>query len=272
MIEIETLREFYSRPIDAVVGDSEAAAMHEALLDALEHGRVRSAVREGDGSWVPNTWVKAAILAGFKRTGLAPVEGFGAPAIDKTAYPPRRFTLDDGVRLVPGGSAVRRGAYLAKGVVVMPPAYVNVGAFVDEGSMVDSHALVGSCAQVGKRVHLSAAAQLGGVIEPIGARPVIVEDDAFIGALSGVFEGVIVRRRAVLAGGVVLTGSSVIYDLVKGREFVREVPEGAVVVPGARPAKGDYAKQNGLMLAAPCIVKYRDEKTDAATALEGALR
>lgn len=271
-MKTQQLLEFYSRPIETIVADPAAPNFHESLLAALENGAVRSAERNAEGVWLANHWVKTAILAGFRRTGLAVIEGFGAAAIDKTAYPPRRFVLDDGVRLVPGGSAVRRGAFLAKGVVVMPPAYVNVGAFVDEGSMIDSHALVGSCAQVGKRVHLSAAAQLGGVLEPAGARPVVVEDEAFIGALAGVFEGVVVRARAVLAGGVVLTASSTIFDLVNGREWRGEVPPDAVVVPGCRPAKGEYAKQHGLALAAPCIVKYRDAKTDAATALEDALR
>jgi 2,3,4,5-tetrahydropyridine-2-carboxylate N-succinyltransferase len=167
---------------------------------------------------------------------------------------------------------VRRGAHVARGVVVMPPANVNVGAYVDEGTMVDSHALVGSCAQIGKRVHLSAGAQIGGVLEPAGARPVIVEDEAFVGGLVGLFEGVLVRRRAVLASGVLLTASTVLYDLVHGRELLREVPEGAVVVPGSRPAAGDFARERGLQLSSPMIVKYRDARTDAATALEQALR
>ncbi|MEI6876069.1 MAG: 2,3,4,5-tetrahydropyridine-2,6-dicarboxylate N-succinyltransferase, partial [Spirochaetota bacterium] len=181
-------------------------------------------------------------------------------------------TLASNVRLVPGGSSIRRGAYVAPGVVMMPPAYINVGAWVGAGTMVDSHALVGSCAQIGERVHLSAAAQVGGVLEPAGARPVVVEDDCFVGALSGLFEGVVVRRRAVLAPGVILTGSTVLFDLVKGRELRGEVPEGAVVVPGSRPARGDYATTRGICLYAPCIVKYRDADTNAATALEEALR
>jgi 2,3,4,5-tetrahydropyridine-2-carboxylate N-succinyltransferase len=200
------------------------------------------------------------------------MDGPGWPFFDKAAYPARCFDLASGVRLVPGGSSVRRGAFVAKGVVVMPPAYINVGAFVDEGTMVDSHALVGSCAQIGKRVHLSAAAQVGGVLEPAGARPVVVEDDAFVGGLVGLFEGILVRRRAVLASGVVITGSTVLYDLVNDREWVKEVPEDAVVVPGSRPAKGAFAEARGLHLAAPVIVKYRDARTDAATALEQALR
>ncbi|MCA8973883.1 MAG: 2,3,4,5-tetrahydropyridine-2,6-dicarboxylate N-succinyltransferase, partial [Planctomycetes bacterium] len=203
---------------------------------------------------------------------LARMDPAPAPFFDKTAYPLRAFELQDRVRLVPGGSAVRRGAYVAAGVVIMPPAYVNVGAFVDAGTMVDSHALVGSCAQIGKNVHLSAGAQIGGVLEPAHQSPVVIEDGAFVGGLAGVFEGVVVRERVVLAAGVVLTAASVIHDLVHGCERRGEVPAGAVVIPGTRPARGDYATRNGLHVAAPLIVKYRDERTDAATALEGALR
>ena len=272
VVDLDSIHAFFSRPPEILAVDPEAPAMHQVLLVALETGTIRAAERQEDGTWQANTWVKQAILCGFRRTNLVEMEGPGFPMFDKTAYPPRHFGLEDAVRLVPGGSAVRRGAHIARSVVLMPPAYVNVGAFVDEGTMVDSHALVGSCAQIGKRVHLSAAAQIGGVLEPAGARPVIVEDDAFVGGLVGLFEGIVVRRRAVLASGVVITGSTVIYDLVHGRELRQEVPEGAVVVPGSRPASGDYAKAHGLQLSAPCIVKYRDEKTDAATALEQALR
>jgi 2,3,4,5-tetrahydropyridine-2-carboxylate N-succinyltransferase len=253
---------------------SEAAwqQAHAALLDHLERGTVRAAAPDADGAWRVHAWVKEAILLGFRRSNIVPVAGAGFAFFDKEAYPPRRLAAEDAVRLVPGGSAVRRGAYLARGVVVMPPAYVNVGAYVADGTMIDSHALVGSCAQVGARVHVSAGAQIGGVLEPAHARPVIVEDEVFLGALTGVFEGVLVRRRAVLAAGVVLTGSSVIFDLVHGCTHTREVPAGAVVVPGARPARGGYAAQQALCLAAPVIVKYRDAHTDAATALESALR
>jgi 2,3,4,5-tetrahydropyridine-2-carboxylate N-succinyltransferase len=266
-----TLREFYDRAPEAVLEDPRLPDMHLALLDVLESGALRAAELTPEG-WRVNAWVKQAILLGFRHTSLVEMPGYGMPAVDKTAFPPRVFRLEDGVRLVPGGSAARRGAHVAKGVVVMPPAYLNVGAFVDEGTMVDSHALVGSCAQIGKRVHLSAGAQVGGVLEPAGARPVIVEDEAFVGGLVGLFEGVRVGRRAVLASGVVITGGTVIHDLVLGRTWVREVPENAVVVPGSRPASGDYAKANGIQLATPVIVKYRDPKTDAATALEEALR
>ena len=266
------LATFFARPMDEILADPGLTQQFGALLEALETGAARAASKGEDGVWTANAWVKTGILAGFRSTATAEVPGWPGPAFDRTAFPPRSFTLADGVRVVPGGSAVRRGAYVANGVVVMPPAYVNVGAFVDEGTMVDSHALVGSCAQIGKRVHLSAAAQVGGVLEPAGALPVVVEDEAFVGGLCGLFEGVVVRRRAVLAPGVLITGSTRIYDLVHDRELTREVPEGAVVVPGTRPASGAYGKAAGLSLAAPCIVKYRDSKTNAATALEEALR
>ncbi len=270
-MNLEALRIFYDRPAEAVAVDPARFEAHEALLGALEAGALRAAEPGADG-WRVNAWVKQAILAGFRMSAVVEMAGPGFPFFDKAAYPARSLHPGDGVRLVPGGSSLRRGAYVAPGVVVMPPAYVNVGAYVDEGTMVDSHALVGSCAQVGRRVHVSAAAQIGGVLEPAGARPVIVEDEAFLGGLTGLFEGIHVGRRAVLASGVVLTGSTVIYDLVRGRTWTREVPEDAVVVPGSRPASGDFARAHGLSAAAPLIVKYRDARTDAATALEGALR
>jgi 2,3,4,5-tetrahydropyridine-2-carboxylate N-succinyltransferase len=271
-MNVHELEAFFARPLQALLTDADWPRAHEALLVALETGEVRAAQRGDDGRWQANAWVKGAILLGFRRTEVARVEATPAPFHDKTGFPVRIFEAADRVRLVPGGTSVRRGAHLAPGVVVMPPAYVNVGAYVGAGTMVDSHALVGSCAQVGARVHLSAGAQLGGVLEPAGATPVVVEDDAFIGALAGVFEGVCVRERAVLAPGVVLTASTVIHDLVHGCERRGEVPPGAVVVPGSRPARGEYAERNGLMLASPMIVKVRDTRTDAATALEDALR
>ena len=269
---LQELEAFYARDAEGVLADARHGEAHAALLAALESGSLRAAIRSADGAWSAVPWVKAAILAGFRRFSLERMAGPGFPFFDKGAYPPRAFALEDAVRLVPGGSSARRGAFVGKGVVVMPPAYINVGAFVDEGTMVDSHALVGSCAQVGKRVHLSAGAQVGGVLEPAGARPVVIEDEAFIGGLVGLFEGVVVRRRAVLASGVIITGGTVLYDLVHGRELRREVPENAVVVPGSRPASGGFATAQGLHLYAPCIVKYRDPKTDASTALEEALR
>jgi len=266
------LQSFYSRPMEAILADPRLTEVFSEFLDGLESGALRAASPDAQGAWHANAWVKTAILAGFRSTPTVAVGGWPGPCYDRAAYPPRAFVLGDGVRLVPGGSAVRRGAYVAPGVVMMPPAYVNVGAFVDEGTMVDSHALVGSCAQIGKRVHLSAAAQVGGVLEPAGALPVVVEDDAFVGGLCGLFEGVVVRRRAVLAPGVLLTASTRIFDLVNERELTRVVPEGAVVVPGTRPASGVFALNKRLCVSAPCIVKYRDDKTAASTALEEALR
>ena len=246
------------------------------LLDRLERGELRAAEPDGDG-WRVNPEVKEGILRAF-RLGVD-VDLPAAPLAfrDRDTLPPRG-ELPAGVRVVPGGSAIRRGAHVAKGVVIMPPAYVNVGAFVGEGTMIDSHALVGSCAQVGCRVHLSAAAQIGGVLEPVGALPVVVEDDVFVGGGVGLYEGVRVRARAVLAAGVVLTGSSVLYDLVNEREIRAAdgeglvVPEGAVVVPGTRPAPGSWAHVRGLSVAAALVVKVRDGRTDARTVLEGALR
>jgi len=266
---VSELETYYTQLSDNQPFDSQ---IHERLLQALESGEVRAAERTSDNRWEAVNWVKAAILQGFRSTSLAEIEFGSVSYFDKTAYPPRRLTLEDNIRLVPSGSAIRRGAHVAKGVIVMPPAYINVGAYVDEQTMVDSHALVGSCAQIGKRVHLSAAAQIGGVLEPSGALPVVIEDDVFVGGLVGLFEGIVVRKRAVLAPGVTLTSSTIVYDLVNGRQLSREIPEGAVVVPGVRPATGAYAKEMGLSVNAPVIVKYRDEKTNASTALESALR
>lgn len=254
----------------------------EALLDALESGEVRVAERGADGAWVVHAWVKEAILDVFRGSPVVAIGSTAArelwPFVDKQALPPRSFEADGGVRLVPGGSSVRRGAHLGAGVVCMPPMYVNVGAFVGAGSMIDSHALVGSCAQVGARVHVSAAAQIGGVLEPVGARPVIVEDDVLVGGNTGLYEGVLVRERAVIAAGVVLTAGTPVYDLVHQRELrgtpdaPLEIPAGAVVVPGTRPASGTWAAARHLAIACALIVKYRDAATDRATALEDALR
>ncbi len=246
------------------------------LLDRLERGEIRAAEPSGDG-WKVNPDVKAGILRAFRLGVDVDVPAAPFAFRDRDTLPPRG-ALPPGVRVVPGGSAIRRGAFVAKGVVVMPPAYVNVGAYVDEGAMIDSHALVGSCAQVGKRVHLSAAAQVGGVLEPVGALPVVIEDDVFVGGGCGLYEGVRVRARAVVAAGVVLTGTSVLYDLVNEREIRSDdgqpltVPEGAVVVPGARPAPGSWAHVRGLSVSTALVVKVRDARTDARTALEGALR
>jgi len=242
------------------------------FLTELEKGTVRAAVRDADGVWHAQAWVKQGILAAFK-FGVAAEFASGALSfVDKDTIPARRFRAADGIRIVPGGSSIRRGAYVGKGVVMMPPAFVNIGAYVDEDTMIDSHALVGSCAQIGKRVHISAAAQIGGVLEPIGNVPVCIEDDVVVGGNCGIYEGTVVRSRAVIGAGVILTASTPIYDAVRGQIYRREVPYGAVVIPGTRPMKGSFAEQHRLSMAAPVIVKYRDEKTDSATALEEALR
>lgn len=251
------------------------------LLDALEAGSVRAARPDPTASrgWRVEGWVKQGILAAFSLPGEREFRAGPLSFRDRAALPPRT-SLPDGTRVVPGGSAVRRGAHLGRDVVVMPPAYVNVGGHVGAGSMVDSHALVGSCAQIGRRVHLSASAQVGGVLEPVQSLPVIVEDDVFVGGGVGLFEGVVVKQRAVLAADVTLTGSSRLYDLVDGRVLTADadggeplvVPEGAVVVPGARRISGEFADRHGLSLQAPVIVKRRDDSTDAKTALEEALR
>lgn len=252
----------------------------EALLAALESGEARVAERDLRGRWTVHAWVKEEILAIFKASSVVPQgnECASGHFRDKAPLSVRRFDEASGVRMVPGGSSVRRGSYLAPGVVLMPPCFVNVGAYVGAGTMIDSHALVGSCAQIGERVHVSAAAQIGGVLEPANARPVIVEDEAFVGGNCGVYEGVLVRRRAVLASGVVLSASTPVYDLVREvvlrgtREAPLEIPENAVVVPGTRAVRGEFAQKHGLAAACALIVKYRDEKTDRATALEEALR
>ncbi|HKR63761.1 MAG TPA: 2,3,4,5-tetrahydropyridine-2,6-dicarboxylate N-succinyltransferase, partial [Thermoanaerobaculia bacterium] len=203
------------------------------FLAELEKGTVRAAVRDDMGVWRAQTWVKEGILAAFRHGVLAEFASGALSFVDKDTLPARRFKAQDGIRIVPGGSSIRRGAYLAKGVVMMPPAYVNIGAFVDEDTMIDSHALVGSCAQIGKRVHLSAAAQIGGVLEPVGNVPVVVEDDVVVGGNSGIYEGTIVRSRAVIGAGVVLTGSTPVYDVVRGQIYRRtadhplEIPYGA---------------------------------------------
>ena len=244
----------------AAIGNADAEAAFYELRDRLEAGALRSAEPDAELplGWRVNAWVKRGILLGFR---LGQMTDMGCPTglgfVDKATYPARRFTTADGVRVVPGGSSVRSGAYLSKGVVVMPPAYVNVGAYVDDGTMVDSHALVGSCAQIGKRVHLSAAAQIGGVLEPVNASPVIIEDDALIGGNTGVYEGTIVRKRAVLAAGTVLTRGTPVYDLVRGEVYKATaetpliIPEGAVVVSGSRAITTGKGKEWGLSVSTP---------------------
>jgi 2,3,4,5-tetrahydropyridine-2-carboxylate N-succinyltransferase len=255
-------------------------AVFNDFKKALNRGLVRAAERDESGNWRVNSWVKQGILLGFRIGEIADMSPTDASLVffDKDTYPVRATRLEDRVRIVPGGSSIRDGAYLAPGVVCMPPMYVNVGAFVDEATMIDSHALVGSCAQVGKRVHLSAAAQIGGVLEPVGAVPVIIEDDVMIGGNCGIYEGTVVRAGAVVASGTILTGSTPVYDLVREQVYRRtqeaplEIPAGAVVVPGARAVTSEKGKEWGLSLYAPVIVKYRDEKTGRAVQLEDYLR
>lgn len=254
-------------------------AVFEELKGALNRGEVRAAEKDERGKWIVNSWVKQGLLLGFRMGAVADVSaGESFKFFDKDTYPSRPTKLEDNVRIVPGGSTIRDGAYVAPGVVCMPPMFVNAGAYVDEGTMIDSHALVGSCAQIGKRVHISAAAQIGGVLEPVGAVPVIVEDDVLVGGNCGVYEGTIVRERAVLGSGTILTGSTPVYDLVRGEIYQRdkngplEIPPGAVVVPGARAVTNERGRDWGLSLYAAIIVKYRDEKTDAAVQLEDYLR
>ncbi len=263
---------------------ADAEQLVDLMLGALENGTLRAAERDDSGNWRAVPWVKRGLLLGFRIGRMVDMSSgghHGEPRLgffDKHTYPPQSMTLKAGVRVVPGGSAIRRGAYLAPGVVCMPPMYVNVGAYVGTGTMIDSHALVGSCAQIGERVHLSAAAQIGGVLEPVNAAPVVIEDDVLVGGNCGVYEGTIVRSKAVLAAGVVLTRGTPVYDLVHQRvyradgEHPLEIPSGAVVVPGARSVSTGWGEELGLSLQTPIIVKYRDDRTNLATALEGWLR
>ena len=262
---------------DADLRPEECESTFQELITHLNDGTVRAASRDETGKWRVHAWVKQGILLGFRLGQLKDYSTEAFPFFDKHTYPLRPFSLESNVRIVPGGSSVRTGSHVAPDVVCMPPMYINVGAYVDSGSMIDSHALVGSCAQLGKNVHLSAAAQIGGVLEPIGARPVVIEDDVFIGGGCGIYEGCLVREGAVLAPGVILSGSTRLYDTVRERTITPddrplEVPPGAVVVPGARTVSSSFGQDEGLSLYTPVIVKYRDEKTDASTTLEAALR
>lgn len=261
---------------------AEAREAFADLRDALSRGEVRAAEPDASSQtgWRVNEWVKQGILLGFRHGNLADasMDHGKLTFFDKDTLPLKPLDLSSGVRVVPGGSAVRDGAFLGRGVICMPPMYINIGAFVDEGTLIDSHALVGSCAQIGRRVHVSAAAQIGGVLEPVGALPVIVEDDVLVGGNTGLYEGAVVRKRAVIGAGTILTGSTPVYDLPNGRILRPErgvplvVPERAVVVPGARAVTVGAGREWGLSLATPVIVKYRDEKTDARTELEQWLR
>jgi len=258
---------------------AEDRALFAAFKTALNAGEIRAAEKNSSGNWTVNPWVKQGILLGFRMGTMVDMSANGPLRFfDKDTYPVHPLTTKDEVRIVPGGSSIRDGAFIARSVVCMPPMYVNAGAYVDEGTMIDSHALVGSCAQIGKRVHLSAAAQIGGVLEPVGAVPVIIEDDVLVGGGCGVYEGTIVRERAVLAAGTILTGSTPVYDLVRESVYQRkqdaqlEIPAGAVVVPGSRAVQSERGRDWGLSIYAAVIVKYRDAKTDRAVQLEDYLR
>ena len=278
----EQIEHFYAQKPRSFNRDAALRAFNE-LKFFLNQGEIRAANRSTEkksmGGWLVNDWVKKGIILGFR---LGTIQAYSANPLfqyfDKDTFPLKSLSTENGVRIVPGGTSVRDGSFVAPSVVIMPPAYINAGAYVDEGTMIDSHALVGSCAQIGKRVHLSAATQVGGVLEPVGAMPVIIEDDVMVGGNCGIYEGTIVKRRAVIGAGVILTGSTPVYDLVKETIHRRTtthpliVPEGAVVIQGSRHIDGTFAHQHRIAIYTPVIVKYRDEKTDAATALEESLR
>ncbi len=257
---------------------TEAGKVFGEFKQLLNAGSIRAAEKI-EGEWRAHHWVKKGILLGFRLGSLVDVSiNDQFRFFDKDTFPLKKISLADGIRQVPGGSSIREGSFVARGVVCMPPMYINVGAYVDEGTMIDSHALVGSCAQIGKRVHLSAAAQIGGVLEPVGALPVIIEDDVFIGGNCGVYEGTIVRSGAVLGSGVILTAATQVFDVVHERILKKEaghplnIPENAVVVPGTRPMTQPWARSKNLQVSTPVIIKYRDGKTSASTVLEESLR
>lgn len=278
--QLQKLVERYFAAGPEAVGDSAAHEVFTEFRRALERGEIRAASPDPESptGWTVNVWVKQGILLGFRLGVLEDCSSGSFSFIDKNTYPVRHFGVNDGVRIVPGGSVIRAGAYVARGVVCMPPMYINTGAWVDEGTMVDSHALVGSCAQIGKRVHLSAGAQIGGVLEPVNASPVIIEDDVMVGGNTGVYEGTLVCKGAVLAAGTILTRGTPVFDLVRGevRRATEEdplvIPENAVVVPGSRAVTRGKGQEWGLSVYAPVIVKYRDDKTSLSTALEELLR
>jgi 2,3,4,5-tetrahydropyridine-2-carboxylate N-succinyltransferase len=260
------------------VHTQEARQTFLEFREALTQGRIRAAEKKGD-RWAVNAWVKQGILLGFRLGELVEMDAGGALSfVDRDTFPVRRFHPGANVRVVPGGSSVRQGAYVAASVICMPPMYINVGAYVDEGTLVDSHALVGSCAQIGKRVHLSAAAQVGGVLEPVNAAPVVIEDDVLVGGNCGVYEGTWVRARAVLGAGTILTRSTPLYDIVRGEVYRATedspltVPENAVVVPGSRAVRKGKAAEWNLSIYTPVIIKYRDQRTERAIELEELLR
>ena len=266
---------------DFVQNNDSDKSIHELFfefMDLLNKGTVRAAFRDGS-HWKVNQWVKKGILLGFRIGELKEYSiDNNFQYFDKSTYPLKNMSITDRIRIVPGGSTIRNGSFVGKNVTCMPPMYINTGAYVDEGTMIDSHALVGSCAQIGKRVHLSAGSQIGGVLEPIGSMPVIIEDDVLIGGNCGIYEGAVVKSKAVIAAGVIITGATYVYDLVREKIYkksdsgILEIPEGAVVVPGTRPVTKGMGQREGISLYTPVIIKYRDDKTEKSVKIEDLLR
>lgn len=273
-VEIE---QYYEKDPNEFKNTAQWKKTFQKFIQGLDTGKIRSA-EFSDNQWKVNQWIKKGIILGFRTGTLTDMSSGKFPYFDKSTYPLKKVNIKDDIRIVPGGTSIRAGCYISPGVVMMPPCYVNAGAYVDEGTMLDSHSLVGSCAQVGKNCHISAAAQIGGVLEPINARPVIIEDNVLIGGNCGIYEGVLIRQNAILASGVIITSSTPVYDLVKNEIYKTSssdpltIPENSVVVPGSRPASGEFARKNSIKLHTPVIVKYRDASSNAKTALEEALR
>ncbi len=273
----EQIEIFYNKDNNKIKKSGEWKKVFQEFMQGLNNGEIRSA-EPGKDTWKVNEWVKKGIILGFRTGELTDMSLEKFPFFDKSTYPLKKVDKKDNIRIVPGGTSIRQGCYISQGVVMMPPCYVNVGAYVDKATMLDSHSLVGSCAQVGKNCHISAAAQIGGVLEPINARPVIIEDNVLIGGNCGIYEGVLIKKNAILASGVIITSSTPVYDLVKEKIYKTTssspltIPENSVVVPGSRPASGQFAQKQGISLYTPVIVKYRDASSNAKTALEEALR
>jgi len=273
----EQIEIFYNKDNHEIKKSGEWKKVFQEFMQGLNNGDIRSAEPEKD-TWKVNEWVKKGIIIGFRTGELTDMSLKKFPFFDKSTYPLKKVNKKDNIRIVPGGTSIRQGCYISPGVVMMPPCYVNVGAYVDKATMLDSHSLVGSCAQVGKNCHISAAAQIGGVLEPINARPVIIEDNVLIGGNCGIYEGILIKKNAILASGVIITSSTPVYDLVKEKIYkttsssLLTIPENSVVVPGSRPASGKFAQKQGISLHTPVIVKYRDASSNAKTALEEALR
>ncbi|MFO7891385.1 MAG: 2,3,4,5-tetrahydropyridine-2,6-dicarboxylate N-succinyltransferase [bacterium] len=273
----EQINNFYDKDQNDFKDSQQWKEIFQQLIQGLNTGKIRSA--EPDGQvWKVNEWVKKGIIIGFRTGELTDMSSDRFPYFDKSTYPLKRVQIKNNIRIVPGGTSIRQGCYISPGVVMMPPCYVNVGAYVDKATMLDSHSLIGSCAQVGKNCHVSAAAQIGGVLEPVNARPVIIEDNVLIGGNCGIYEGVLIKKNAILASGVIITSSTPVYDLIKEQVYKTTasnpltIPENSVVVPGSRPASGEFARKKAISLHTPVIVKYRDASSNAKTALEEALR